>query len=474
MKFTKLDLLTLLISLFLFGACKNSNTIGLDVDPANEIKGTLTDTITVRSKTVADDVTYTWIDPTAGTNLVRYPFGYMTDAIFGPSESNLSMTVTLPNSTYGFGNNPVLDSAVLVLPYSSQFYGDTTTSRYSVEVHQLTTDLTTLTNFKSTQEYPYSTTLLGSFTGRIKPTTSFQIKDIVSGAADTLKTVVPQMRIPLSTSFIQSAIVNLDSTKLTNTPTFAAIFKGLRVSLNRTNSTGTGGIMFFDLTGTNSRIELYYKRNNATTPTNRDTIATTLPIVSGSYPVAATIKHTYPVALANEIADNSNKQYDVTYLQGLGGLRNKISFPYLQKFYDNFGVKAGTRIIINKAELVVDLSSGTDAAPYFAAPRLSLYRYDIAGRRINLPDNSSTDSRYSPYFGGYYDLVNKRYTFLVTAYLQDLLDGKTTDYGTYLSTSSSSEFDLTPPLTSAARSVIGSKKNTTNKIRLNVFYTVIN
>jgi predicted small secreted protein len=40
MKFYKLGLLTLLISLFILNSCKTQDGIGLDVDPATQINGT--------------------------------------------------------------------------------------------------------------------------------------------------------------------------------------------------------------------------------------------------------------------------------------------------------------------------------------------------------------------------------------------------------------------------------------------------
>ena len=68
MKFTKQDLLTLLIGLFLFASCKDSNTIGLDLDSDFAIKGTLMDSTTVTSQTLRDDVT-------SGVGLVKISIG---------------------------------------------------------------------------------------------------------------------------------------------------------------------------------------------------------------------------------------------------------------------------------------------------------------------------------------------------------------------------------------------------------------
>ena len=144
-------------------------------------------------------------------------------------------------------------------------------------------------------------------------------------------------------------------------------------------------------------------------------------------------------------------------------------------------------MVINKAELIIDLSAGTDVAPFKPAPRLALYRYDIAGQRKNIPDNDiGTSYNYAgdprakepTVFGGYFDSVNKRYVFVVTAYIQDLLDGKTEDYGTYLAVTPAATFEYTPSFSVASRAVVGSfKKNPVagdNTMKLNIYYTKIN
>ncbi len=156
MKFSKLDLLTLLISLFLFSSCKDSSTIGLDVDPNTAIKGILVDTVTVTSRTLRDTASATFF-PGAGTSsssgITRYPLGDMTDPVFGLTNSSLAMAVNLPASTgYSFGKNAVIDSAVLVMPFQntavnanttanaispfSSFYGDST-STFTVNVNHI-------------------------------------------------------------------------------------------------------------------------------------------------------------------------------------------------------------------------------------------------------------------------------------------------------------------------------------------------
>jgi hypothetical protein len=474
MKFSKLDLLTLLISLFLFASCNESNTIGLDLDPEDAIQGALVDTLTVTTKTVADDVTGTYFGVSSQANPIRVPFGYLTDPLLGTSEASLALSVNLPTNSYSFGTNTVIDSAVLVLPYADNFYGDTTSSVYSVDVQQLTKDLSMEGSFLSNKIYDAQAEIAGNFTGKIKPKTVSRISEIVAGKPDTIKTVPPSLRIKLSNAFVTSNIVNKGATALLNNATFNSSFKGLKVSVNKTNSSGTGGIMFFDFRATGgSRIDIYYKKQNATTTTATDTIAASFPISQSVNPVAATIKHNYEgTPVATQLADVSNKQYDVTYLQAPAGLRNKISFPYVKNLTKNIGSK----IVINKAELVVNISNGTDVAPFNPAQRLALYQYDIAGQRALIPDQNSADFRFTGNFGTGYNIGTKNYSFIVTGLIQDLIDGKTVDNGIYLAPAPPllAEYGINVPLTTAERSVIGSFINANNKVKLNIYYTEIN
>ncbi|NNU33536.1 hypothetical protein HK413_04125 [Mucilaginibacter sp. S1162] len=55
MKFYRLDLLTLLISLFILNSCKNQDTIGLGVVNSNRVNGSLIDTSTIVINTVPED-----------------------------------------------------------------------------------------------------------------------------------------------------------------------------------------------------------------------------------------------------------------------------------------------------------------------------------------------------------------------------------------------------------------------------------
>lgn len=485
MKFSKLDLLTLLISLFLFSSCKDSSTIGLDVDPASAVAGTLLDTITVTSRTVSDVAAPTY---TSSTGIARYPLGSMTDAVFGTTTASLAMAVNLPSGTYQFGTNVSIDSVVLVLPYSiplststaynrsREFYGDST-AVYNISVSQLSDNLTTQTSWLSNKVYA-SGDVLGTFSGAIKPTTPVKIIDVVSGAADTALTTVPELRIKLSADLIKNKIVNLDSLSRTSNAKFNIAFKGLKVTASTTGK--NGGMMFLDFSTANSNLEIYYKQQNATTSTVTDTVTAKFPIITTTNAVAATVVHDYTnTPVLTQL--NTPAEYQVTYLQSMSGIRNKITFPYLKNLVNNLGSK----IVINKAELVIDTSDPADSIPFKIPPRLSLYTTDISGQRVNVQDNNpysstNTSGDYRTYssgiaFGGGYNFTKNSYSFILTNFVQDIVDGKTTDYGTYLGTTAYDLFNLYPVPTTAGRVVIGSFNNTNNrKIRLNIYYVKTN
>lgn len=484
MKFSKLDLLTLLISLFLFSSCKDSSTIGLDIDPANAVQGTLIDTVTVTSRTVADVPASTY---STGSGIGRYPLGEMRDDVFGATTASLAMSVNLPNGSIIFGTNPVIDSVVLVLPFYQspagvtqyrgvEFYGDST-AIYSVNVSQLTDNLSTQSTWLSNKIYT-SSTQLGTFAAKISPNTPVKVVDIVTGAKDTVKTNLPQMRIKLDPAFIKSKILSLDSLSLSSNAKFNLAFKGLKVTASASGK--SGGMMFLDFTA-NSNVEIYYKQQNATTPANIDTLVALFPINPTTNAVAATVAHDYTnTPVADQL--KTGKEYQTTYLQSMSGVRNKITFPYLKTLI----AKIGSKVVINKAELVIDSSNPADSIPFKIAPRIALYTTDIAQQRVNVQDNnpySSTnttgDIRTATSgipFGGFYDYTKKSYTFVITNFIQDLVDGKTADNGTYLgSTGFSGSMSLFPFANTAGRVVIGSFNNTNNrKIRLNIYYVKTN
>ena len=93
MKFFRLDLLTLLISLFILNSCKRQDGIGLGIDTSNQISGNLIVDTNVVINTVAED------SSTVITSaLTKTPLADFVDPVFGTVKANVALGLLLPNS----------------------------------------------------------------------------------------------------------------------------------------------------------------------------------------------------------------------------------------------------------------------------------------------------------------------------------------------------------------------------------------
>ena len=215
-------------------------------------------------------------------------------------------------------------------------------------------------------------------------------------------------------------------------------------------------------------LAVYYRAQNGSTV---DTAAAYLPLNH----FAAQIKHTYTTTIQTEL-NSAPGSRNTIYLQGLAGLRAKISFPYIKNIVASLG-----NVVLNRVELVIDPTPGSDI-PYAPLPKLTMYRYDIANQRGYVEDAVSTDPRSGganvvSQFGGFYDKTRHQYHFVITAYIQDLMLNKTTDYGTYIApadTTNKSTVDIAGTPQVAARTVaVGTDKTSPYRMKLNIIYTKI-
>jgi len=458
MKYLRQDLLVLLISLFIFSSCQKSDLVGLNIDPNTLLKSEFIDT-SINALTVREDSVFT-------NGLNQHPLGYLEDPIFGTTEANLAMAVSLPSSSLTFGTEPTLDSVVLVLRHGKEFFGDSS-ANYTIEVSQLASPY--VAGSYSNNKTWTKGDLLGS-KGNVHFAwgDSVRITQRVRKDSTISATVYPQLRIKLDNAFFNQHFINGTTTNFATSAAFNTFFKGLYLTIsNRASLAGKGGIAFLDLqAANNSMLEVYYK-TKPDTGTIKDPALVSFPISSSS--AASHIKHDYTGSVVN--SQIGNPSADKLYLQPLAGLRAKLSFG------SNLNaLKALGNISVNKAELVISVVGGTDS-PLKPAPRLTLYRTDIAGQRKPVPDNAiGLDARYvsEPLFGGFYDSAKKQYRFVITSYIQDILTGKLREFDTFLAPINKTltgTYNISPAGNTAARVVVGGKGNPNYEIKLNVLYT---
>jgi len=100
------------------------------------------------------------------------------------------------------------------------------------------------------------------------------------------------------------------------------------------------------------------------------------------------------------------------YVQSMGGVRGRVRFPFLKDYLD-----AGLRNVA-KAELVVPVE-GSFYPAYLPPTQLFLFRRDAAGNDALLPDQLSAQGN----IGGTYDTEAREYRFIITRWLQGVLNG---------------------------------------------------
>jgi hypothetical protein len=462
MKFYRLDLLTLLISLFILNSCKNQDTIGLGVINSNQVNGSLIDTSTIVVNTVPEDSVQT-------NGLSNSALSYFKDPVFGTTESNLAIDLNLPQfGAYTIPQGTItVDSALLVIKYArGSFYGDSIASRYKANVYQLNERVFNKLYYNTKTWDVDRSTLLGSKSFVARTADSIRITTPIANAPDTLIKVSPQLRIPLTTAFINKILYNAPAEQLKSNLVFRNNVKGLYVTLDQ-NQTGLGGTVMFALDSAAS-VQIYYKHNDGSVI---DTGVLVLPSITH----AIEVKHplsSRPAAVQTELANTTTGGRKTFYIQGLGGLRTKISFPYIK----NIVKTIGGDVIINRAELVVTAVPGS-TVPFAPLPKLSLYRLDLAKQRQSVQDGDKYDIRsfQQGILGGFYNKQLQQYHFVITAYVQDLLRGVSPDYGTYIGASILSALPSITPTAEIDGRLVGVGFDTTSpyRIKLNIFYTKV-
>jgi hypothetical protein len=487
MKFIRLDLLTLLISLFILGSCKNQNDIGLPTD-GQQVDGTLMVYDDIVVKTDTDNVSVS--SGTVGYSpqiLSTGALSSMNDNLLGPTESYVATSLNLPgNAAYTVPTGTITtDSVVMVLRYTNGFYGDSLNTRYKLNVYKLAEKILPTQNYYNNSTFNFDNTVVyndPSKTFFARPGTGVKIFHVLKGAKDTLRTVVPQLRIPLSNSFA-SNLFNAPAGSLASTTAFQNALNGFFLKLDRSTTSQAGGSLIFNLDS--SRVNVYYRTvNNGVTDTAMVSMLFATHALSVKPRYVSPSNTTYPTPVKNAIESTGSN--NIFYLQGLNGLRAKVSFPNLKTMFGpNVDVK---KVAINRAELVITTLPGSDLPPFVAQPIITFYMLDITRQRVRVPDANAifSGSNLTPLdprffgaaaFGGNYLSSKREYHFTLTGYIQDLLRDKITDYGAYLGVTDGTSrsvglVDISSTLQTGGRVVaVGSDKSSPYRIKLNVIYT---
>lgn len=393
-----------LLSLLIFSCTKEISPIGIDLLNPQDLLGLgYTDTVQIKAYSVPEDSIYT-------RNLNYTQLGSMYDPIFGRTTANFYSQLFITKSRTRFGNTPVFDSAYLYLPYKDS-YGDTL-SNMTLRVFALTESIIDSLHSYSNTTLSYDQSKpLGELTFQPKPHDS----TYYNGSKQP-----PMLRIPINSDFGNFVMNPQDTTSLNDNKEFVKFFKGICIIAEPQNTPGKGSIITFSMPSDYSRIVMYY--HNLPGDTVKDY---TFSITSDCSRFQNYDHNGYAEAiplLKQQLEGNKESGEQFLFAQGMGGVKIKIEFPYLNKWFDT------EKILVNDAQLMLGNASVSDV---FKNPlQITLRGVGEAGSTSPYPIVDEDES--SVYFGGYYSESDNSYRFRITRYIQQVILGKANNKGLHL------------------------------------------
>ena len=386
--------------LFFFLACKKEGELNPDfVD--NLSAALYTDSVSIFSKTVTGEA---FPSDRVATGLL----GVYQDSSFGKTTASLYLQPLLPSNALLLSNpgeQIIMDSIILSLQYSSWF-GDTTVLQ-TIDVYELDEGLNINTTYFSDTSINTLPTPLGSKAFLPRPRQGIRINQ--PNATDGMDTVAlnSQVRIRLSDDLGNLIVSKSGGSELQNNENFTKFFKGIKLTPNvqGTLSNNEKAILYFALTASETKMAMFYRVVN----TQNDTLNRLL-----NFPI-----------------NSSSVRFN--------------TFEY-------------ERVLINKAELVLPVTSGS-YAKFGYAQTLTLALKDASGNLQFIPDFFEGEQ----YFGGNFDASINAYKFNIARYIQGIISGSQKEEGLTVLVAGS--------VVRAERAVILAPGNEDKKIKLNLFYS---
>jgi len=373
------------------GCKKEMNTIGLNLNE-DILYASFTDTATVTAYSILHDSLKT-------ASLVFNFLGFLNDNVFGTTTASIYTQFVPSGNNISFGDSPELDSIVLTLRYTGGFYGDTL-NPFLIKIYELEEEMSVKDTFYSFSSVPHNgIDLIHSDYApfSLYPTPKTKVK---------LDTVYePHIRIRLSDELGYRFLRNEE--ELATASSFISFFKGLYICSEQLRSNGS--LVNFTLQNAGlSGIQLYYKNKG-------ETKKFSFVIKGGSETVRfSEYKHEYELGrhdFVEQVINNvTSGGSEKIFVQAMGGVKTKITFPHLKSLKDK-------RIVINKAELVLSVDKTEELTLYPPPSNLGLQAKNMKGDLVFVPDELWGGG----YFGGNYNSDKKEYRFRITRYVQDMI-----------------------------------------------------
>lgn len=391
-----MGLFSLFAIVLLATSCKRpDNELGESLLPGTDGLSTLQSDTTKLIATVVQE------DSIRTDELSSVMLGSYIDPVLGNTVASFSTQVRLSTTSPEFPADAVIDSVVLSLVYTGNFYGRLNSQQ--LFVYELNEDLELdSTYYTNTVHATKNNNLVKSGWDRY----SFRPEDVVVVGSDT---VIPQLRVHLEESLGYN-LFNATEDQLSSSANFLEFFKGLYVS----TAAGDGCVANFDLVDSDSKLSVYYRYDDEGV---EDTTQYHFNITSE----CAYYSHVDHIRTGTALSALSTSQTidgNVnTYVQAAGSMKTRIDLPYIDD-YNQYENKS-----INRAELIIPFE---DDERYPAQSNMFLVYEDADGDFNLLPDQVLGT------IDGYGDFSLDYYTFNISLYLQKILNGEIESEGLYL------------------------------------------
>ena len=342
---------TFFIALFILAACKKDETdIGSNLQ-GEGLNVHTTDTFTLLTYTDTLDSLQT--DETAVNML-----GYYVDPVFGSVDCGIVTQVRLSGANPDL-TNIIVDSVVLALAYTSiNWYGNL--DDVTVEVYELDEDLE-----REDQEYYAWSNPMHKGVNLVE--TGFDVitpDPVLDVPLDNGDTLPPQFRIRLDSMLVGDELVAVNQAgSMSSDDAFVLDFKGLYIKANGSSIvTGQGGILYFALESSYSKMTLYFHESGDTILQEYDFA------INNSAARYNKITYDRTGTDVETVMMDTTQGQDLFYAQA-GSAWGVIQIPHIMELNkDSLGNE--DRKIINKAVLVIPVQ---DFAPDAFDPSTSLY-----------------------------------------------------------------------------------------------------
>ena len=366
---------------------KEPKTVGIDMLKSEELKIGLDTTNFIHAHSFR-------VDSIITLNKGVYPIGSILDANFGQLQSNIYFEMRPPRElTDSFYCEKIIDSVVLELSVSS-FYGDITSNQH-FHVYQLADTIDVEKTYYSTQTIPLDIDKgeLGNVT--INPL------DLINSEEET-KTI----RIPLNNESVGEYIFCMGRDILDSGSAFEHNFKGLAILSEPQQAVDKGGIVYIDFSTYVPKLIIYYNGTSEFVASVR----------TGTTSSFANYKHNYIVSqdevFKQEILDEDlSKGSENIYIEGMTGIKSLITFPGLMDWVGE------RKIFIHQATLTLPVDKSEN--PFSLPQQLKLLMKDTDSTSVSLPDEAR-----GTLIGGTYSQLNNKYEYIITLYIQELVNGR--------------------------------------------------